>query len=330
MIRVGTRESKLARFQTEFVIGLLKDRAPEFDFVAHTVKTQGDKDRTKPLYEMGGAGVFVKELEDALLAHEVDFVVHSLKDLPTKLPAGLVLAAVPDRSDVRDALISRDGLCLAELPAGAKVATSSRRRAAQIKQKRQDLTFVDIRGNVDTRLRKLEEGHCDAMILAAAGLTRLNLTRHITEYLEVDTLMPAVGQGALAVECRADDMRTRELLRLIDNRVLRNEIECERAFLDELGGGCSVPIGALAVTTDSGMLRLRACVASASGHKMMHDIEEAKLDCDVHGGDRVRNCNQPNESESCGRRLAKRMLDNGAREILGELLSIPVPKIAPP
>lgn len=326
MIRVGTRESKLARFQTDFVIGLLKERAPQFDFIVHTVKTQGDKDRTKPLYEMGGTGVFVKELEDALLAHEVDFVVHSLKDLPTKLPAGLVLAAVPDRSDVRDALISRDGLGLAELPTGAKIATSSRRRAAQIRQKRSDLTFVDIRGNVDTRLRKLEEGHCDAMILAAAGLTRLGLTSHITEYLETETLMPAVGQGALAVECRIDDLQTRELLRLIDDHVLRNAVECERAFLDELGGGCSVPIGALAVINNSGMLSLRACVASASGDKMMHDTEEVNLN-----GEKAK-FNSENEAESilCGRRLAKRMLGNGAGEILGELLSIPVPKIAPP
>ncbi|MCA9806150.1 MAG: hydroxymethylbilane synthase, partial [Cyanobacteria bacterium HKST-UBA02] len=241
-MKVGTRASKLARLQTDLVVGRIAEGFPSETVEIVTISTGGDRNRSVPIADLGVRGVFVKELEDALLAGEVDFVVHSLKDMPSDLPDGLCLVAVLNREDRRDVLVSRDGLSLAKLPPKSRVATSSRRRAAQIKAVRDDLEFVDIRGNVPTRIEKMQAGQCDAMVLAAAGLTRLGLDEHISEAFAIDVCTPAAGQGALALECREKDRELIAKLISLDEPTVRAEIECERAYLAELGGGCSVPI----------------------------------------------------------------------------------------
>ena len=314
LLRVGTRESQLARLQTDIVVARLSQHYPDLDFEIHHITTGGDKIQDRPIAAIGGRGVFVKELEEALLQDRVDFVVHSLKDLPTDLPAGLKLACVIDRSDPRDVFLSEKYASLADLPAGASVATSSRRRAAQLLALRPDLNFVDMRGNIPTRLRKLAEGQCDAMILAAAGLLRLDQGDKIKEYLPLQIVTPAVGQGALAVECRSADADLCGILKKIEDPDLALEIAAERAFLDELGGGCSVPAGALAKITSeqkSGagdLLVLSGCVAALDGSVVMRD----EIKGDKH------------DAFKLGQTLAKRMQNNGAEKILTELrLSTP-------
>jgi len=302
-IRVGTRESQLALLQTDAVVAHLKAAYPELQVEIKPISTHGDKVLNKPLVELGGRGVFVKELEEALLADEVDLVVHSLKDLPTDLPPGLALAAVLDREDPRDVLVSRNHVHFKDLPAGAKVATSSRRRAAQLRAIRHDLEFIDIRGNLPTRLRKQDEGLCDAMVLAAAGLLRLGLKDRITEFLEPSISIPAVGQAALAIECRSNDKNILDLLQRIDNPYVRAQITAERAFLEQLGGGCSVPIGALCTISNDGNLSISGCVASLDGAKILRATQQAS----VH------------EAEALGKNLAKQMIEMGADEILDEL-----------
>lgn len=268
----------------------------------------------KPIAELGTRGVFVKELEEALLVCEVDLVVHSLKDLPTNLPAGLTLAAVLDREDPRDVLVSHNNIPFSKLPPGARVATSSRRRAAQLKFLRKDLSFVDIRGNIPTRLRKHDDGDCDAMVLAAAGLIRLEMTDRIAEYFDPSSSTPAVGQGALGIECRSGDERILALLLELDNPSVRAQITAERSFLDELGGGCSVPIGALAAITKDGLLRLDGCVAAMDGSKVFRSSLEAPLD----------------EASELGRRLAAQMLGTEAREVLESLKQLTSNTVSPP
>ncbi len=261
ILRVGTRESKLARLQTEIVMGQLAIPSPISISGSKLITTGGDKVQDRPIAEIGGRGVFVKELEEALLENRVDLVVHSLKDLPTELPTGLKLACVIDRSDPRDVLVSDKYSSLAELPAGAKVATSSRRRSAQLLAQRKDLHFVDMRGNIPTRIKKLAEGQCDAMILAAAGLLRLDMADKIKEYLPLDLCLPAVGQGALAIECRTSDNDLCSILNEIEDEDSAREVEAERAFLDQLGSGCSVPAGALG-RVEGHTLTLHGCVAA--------------------------------------------------------------------
>ncbi len=309
-IRVGTRESKLARLQTDTVIAILKTNFPDANFEVHPITTAGDKVLDRPIVELGGRGVFVKELEEALLEDRVDFVVHSLKDLPTDLPAGLTLACVLSRQDARDIFVSNKASSFMELAAGSTVATSSRRRAAQLSALRQDLKFVDMRGNIPTRIRKLEEGQCDAMILAAAGLLRLEFDDKITQYLDLDICTPAVGQGALAVECRGNDKDILEMLACIEDKDTKDEITAERAFLDVLGGGCSVPAGALAQVqaADQTKLKLTGCVAALDGSEIYRDS--------ISG---------PREyAHLLGKALAKKLQDAGADKILEELrLSTP-------
>lgn len=296
------------------VLQSLKDCFPSIPFQVVPVSTHGDQVRDKPLAELGVRGVFVKELEEALLREEVDLVVHSLKDLPTEMPAGLILAAVPCREDPRDALVSHDNLPLEKLPDGATVATSSRRRAAQLRALRQDLKFVDIRGNVDTRLRKHDEGHCDAMVLAAAGLTRLGLTSRIAQYIEPQLSTPAVGQGALAIECRAGDAMVLSLLAKLDNASVRAAITAERAFLHELGGGCSIPIGALATIDPNGLLKLTGCVASTDGASIFRASMERRQE----------------DAFILGTQLANHMLGMGARQVLEELKQTTSNMVSPP
>ncbi len=276
-IRVGTRESQLARLQTDIVVDRLRAKHPDKHFEIVPVTTHGDKVQDKPIADLGTRGVFVKELEKALLAEEVDLVVHSLKDLPTDLPDDLLLAAVLDRADPRDVLVSHNQVRLQDLPTGSRVATSSRRRIAQLKSIRQDLEYVDMRGNIQTRLRKHDEKQCEAMVLAAAGLIRLGLNDRITEFLPVELSTPAVGQGALAVECRANDRSVCEMLHEIEDLEVRLHTQAERAFLDQMGGGCSVPIGALAVSPNAGLLRISGCVAELDGSKILRSAVEGEM-----------------------------------------------------
>jgi hydroxymethylbilane synthase len=312
-IRIGTRESQLAQLQTSIVVEAIKANYPEAKIDVVFVTTRGDKTQDRPISALGTRGVFVKELEEALLAGEVDLVVHSLKDLPTDLPDGLCLASVLQRADARDALVSKNKTRFTDLPAGSKVATSSRRRAAQLRSIRNDLEFIDIRGNVPTRLRKHDEGQCDAMVLAAAGLHRLDLQDRISEYFESAVSTPAAGQGALAIECRTDDKRILEITASIEDKTVRAEITSERAFLDKLGGGCSVPIGALATADGAGRLKLIGCVTSIDGKSVIRDeIEGASSD-----------------AEKLGVTLADKLLELGAREVLEHLKQIPV-TLSPP
>ncbi len=242
-IKVGIRRSKLAIVQAEIVLARLRSHNPELQFELIYVTNPGDKIRDRPIAEVGESGVFVKELENALLAKTVAIVVHSLKDLPTEMPKDLALAAVSDREDPRDVLISHKQLKFSQLPKDATVATSSRRRSAQLLAQRKDLKFIDIRGNVPTRLKKHDDGQCNAIILAAAGLIRLGLAERITEFLPIDICLPAAGQGVLGCQCRKDDTAIYQLLSKINDPKVEAEVVAERTFLQELGGGCSVPIG---------------------------------------------------------------------------------------
>jgi hydroxymethylbilane synthase len=312
-IKVGTRASKLARIQTEILIAHLSKQCPDATFEVVLVTTSGDKVRDRPIAEVGEVGVFVKELEDALLNCEVDVVTHSLKDLPTAVPAGLTLGAVMDREDPRDVLISRNGIKFVDLPLNSTVATSSRRRTAQLIAARKDLLFIDIRGNVPTRLRKHDEGECDAMILAAAGLKRLGLLNRASEYLDTDLCVPAAGQGALAAECRTGDTEILELLKRTDDPTVRAEVTAERAFLESLGGGCSVPIGALAKCAH-GVLELTGCVAALDGSKMIKEHASGPL----------------TDPKELGGRLAEIVIDLGAEKILAQLRRSKAKAISPP
>ena len=244
-VRVGTRGSPLALAQTELALSRLRAAHPSVAFELVIVTTQGDADRTAPLAGMG-LGVFVSEIERRLATGDIDLAVHSLKDLPSTLPDGMAIGAIPERADPRDALVSHLGHPLAQLPAGARIGTSSPRRAAQIAGQRPDLTIVPIRGNVETRLRKAAGAECDAAILAAAGLHRLNLAHAITQYLPPEQFVPPPGQGALAIEIRAADARMAALVAAAHHPPTAAAVAAERAFLALLGGGCQVPVGAYA------------------------------------------------------------------------------------
>ena len=248
--RVGTRKSALARAQTELVLEMLRRARPGVELEVVTISTEGDERRDVPIAALGGTGAFVKRLERALLAGEIDLAVHSLKDVPTALEPGLVLAGIPQRGDPRDVLVvggaTRYEGALPELPEGARIGTGSARRGVQLRALRPDLRILDVRGNVDTRLRKLDAGEYDALALALAGLERLGVEGRTRRALEPDEVVPMVGQGALAIEARADDAGAVELARLVDSPETRACVEAERAFLAGLGGGCQLPVGALA------------------------------------------------------------------------------------
>jgi hydroxymethylbilane synthase len=271
---IGTRGSPLALWQAEHVRALLIDaHAFEPDAVALSViTTSGDRIRDKPLRDFGGKGLFTKEIDEALLGGAVDLAVHSMKDLPTDLPPGIVIAAVLKRGDVRDAFISAKCESLAELPPGAVVGSSSLRRQAQVKRLRPDLQTIDLRGNVETRLKKLEQGMVDATLLAVAGLERLGLTGHISSVLPTDEMLPAVAQGAIGVVCRSDDAETRALLQALNDESTSTAVACERAFLGELDGSCRTPIAGLAEIAD-GLLRFRGLVLTPDGSEW-HEVEK--------------------------------------------------------
>ena len=296
----ATRPSALARWQTNWVINALKNIHPALECKEKIITTQGDKILDKPLPEIGGKGLFTQELESELLSGAVHCAVHSLKDLPVENPAGLTIGCIPARAEVRDALISKNGYTLATLPKGASVGTSSLRRAAQILSLRPDLRTESLRGNVDTRLRKALDDQYDAIILAGAGLIRLGLDQHVTQWLSLDVMLPAPGQGALAIQCRADDQTALNLLAKLEDDSTRRCVTAERAFLSGLGGGCSVPVAAYAVVSDpSAMISLTGLVISEDGRKAIK-VQRAGMDAQILGYE-----------------LAQRAIAQGANEILG-------------
>jgi hydroxymethylbilane synthase len=287
---IGSRGSALALWQARYIAARLESLGVETRI--EIIRTTGDKIQDVPLAKVGGKGLFTKEIEEALLAGAIDLAVHSMKDVPVELPAGLTLAAIPEREDPRDAIVG------ASLSAAKKIGTSSLRRAAQLRALR-DVEIETLRGNVDTRLRKLEEGRCDAIVLAAAGLRRLGWEDRIREWIPVEIMCPAPGQGALAIETRVAG-EAREIARRLDHAETRRAVEAERAFVAVLGGGCQLPIGAYAVL-EGGAIHLRAVVASPDGSRLIKGEQRGT------------------DPSRVGAELGARLLDQGAREILDEV-----------
>jgi hydroxymethylbilane synthase len=302
-VRIGTRGSKLALWQTEFVRRKLSDVFPDVEFEVKVIKTKGDKILDSPLSKIGDKGIFTREIEIELLNREIDIAVHSLKDLPTKLPEGLIIGAVTEREDVRDVLISKDNLKLAELPKEAVIATGSLRRRAQLLHFRSDFKFVDLRGNIDTRFRKFDESNWDAMVLAFAGVRRMNYEGRIAELISTDIVLPAVGQGAIAIEVREDDVKILDLVRRINHIETELATRSERALLRRLEGGCQVPIGAFAIVND-GKIKISAMISNFDGTFFVRDSIEGFVSNDV---------------EEIGFELAEKLLEQGGARILEEI-----------
>ncbi|APH04201.1 hydroxymethylbilane synthase [Bacillus weihaiensis] len=268
-IVIGSRRSKLALTQTNWVINQLKSFGLPFEFEVKEIVTKGDRILDVTLSKVGGKGLFVKEIEQAMIDGDIDMAVHSMKDMPGILPEGLTIGCIPDREDYRDVLISKDHKKLSELPAGAVVGTSSLRRSAQLLMERPDLDIKWIRGNIDTRLDKLKTEDYDAIILAAAGLSRMGWSKEIiTEFLEPETCLPAVGQGALAIECREDDKELLELLANLTDQKTKLAVTAERTFLTKMEGGCQVPIAGFATVTDDMHISFTGLIASPDGKEV--------------------------------------------------------------
>src|ERR1051326_581416 len=297
-LRIGSRGSQLALWQANHVASLLREQGHSVEI--EVIKTTGDKITDVALAKVGTKGMFTKEIEEALAEKRVDLAVHSLKDVPTELAPEFTLAAVMKREDPRDAFISIQYSALEELPRGARVGTSSLRRQCQLKAMRRDVEIFPLRGNVDTRLRKLESGEYDAIILAAAGVHRLGVDKHVRSRIEPDVMCPAAGQGALAIEARSDDRGTQSLLSFLEDADTRQAIECERALLGALGGGCQVPIGAYAQRQETG-LHLRAMVGRPDGSEVLR----------AHG--------TADDPEKLGRETAQNLLRRGADKILHDV-----------
>ncbi len=272
-IIVGSRRSRLAITQTNWVINQLKELGAPYEFEVKEIVTKGDQILDVTLSKVGGKGLFVKEIEQALLNKDIDMAVHSMKDMPAVLPDGLTIGCIPPREDHRDALISKDHVKLADLKPGAIVGTSSLRRSAQLLAERPDLEIKWIRGNIDTRLEKLKNEDYDAIILAAAGLARMGWKSDVvTEFLEPELCLPAVGQGALAIECRESDADLLEQLEKLTCNEAKVTVEAERAFLDKMEGGCQVPIAGFATANDAGSIELTALVASPDGKTIFKEV----------------------------------------------------------
>jgi hydroxymethylbilane synthase len=297
-LRIGTRGSALAMWQARSVVKVIAtSTGAEPEIVI--IKTSGDKFQQASFSQIGGKGVFIKELEDALLERRIDLAVHSMKDVPTELPAGLTIAAIGKREDVRDALLSASGATLAALPQGARVGTSSLRRQAQLLYARRDLRVLGLRGNVDTRIEKLKRGDYDAIVLAKAGLDRLGLCEKISEVLPCNVSLPAAGQGAIGIETRAADAETLRLLAALEDKETRSTVTAERAALAGLGGGCQVPIGAWG-RIENGKLLLDVAVLSPDGAQRLWEQDSGTVE----------------EAEALGRRIAKKLRDGGAAALL--------------
>ncbi len=312
-LRIGTRRSPLARAQAAWVRDRLAARHAWLPIALLPMETQGDRWLDAPLAKLGGKGLFVKELEEALLDGRIDLAVHSLKDVPVVLPEGLHLGAICEREDPRDALVAPRHGTFDRLPRGARVGTSSLRRQSQMKARRPDLDIVPLRGNVQTRLERFEREGLDAVVLALAGLRRLGLEDRVTEILDPEVSLPAIGQGALAIECRAKDATTNERLGPMAHAESTLATRAERAFLARLGGGCQVPLGAYA-TLEGPALRLRAFVGSPDG---LRAVRGERRGPSVSG-------------EAIGRALAEELIAAGAEEILADLEGAPGPAIDPP
>lgn len=299
---IATRGSQLALAQARWVAARLVELNPGLKVDLDIIKTTGDKILDVPLAQVGGKGLFVKEIEDALLAGRAGLAVHSMKDVPSELPAGLMLAAVTNREDARDVLVTRRGQGLDAVPEGGRVGTSSLRRQAQLLALRPGLVMVPVRGNVETRLRKLDTENLDAVVLAAAGLNRLGLKDVKALPLETSLMLPAVGQGALGLECRADDAPTRELISALNHPPTAQALVAERGFLARLEGGCQVPIAGHAVL-EKGIVVLRGLVASLDGRRVVKGEGLAP----------------PDQARAMGERVAEEILARGGREILAEV-----------
>ncbi len=301
-IRIGTRGSQLALWQANWVKGKLSDWNPGIEVEIHKIKTTGDKILDVPLAKVGGKGLFVKEIEEALFDKKIDIAVHSMKDVPTDLPEGLCISAITEREDPRDALISKDGLNLKELKKGAKIGTSSLRRQVQLLNFRDDFKIHQLRGNLNTRMKKLNAGDFDAIMLAAAGVKRMGWEDKITEYLPYDIFLPAIGQGALGIEIRKSDKDIEKIIERFNHRETSLCVRAERAFLKRLEGGCQVPIAAFGTINGNG-IKLEGMVGSIDGKILYRDSEEDK----------------ENNVEELGIRLAEKLLNKGADKILKEV-----------
>jgi hydroxymethylbilane synthase len=299
---VGSRRSKLALTQTNWVIDQLKKINPSYDFEVKEIVTKGDKILDVTLSKVGGKGLFVKEIEQAMLDGEIDLAIHSMKDMPAVLPEGLVIGCIPEREDHRDALISKGHVKLADLQPGSVIGTSSLRRGAQILAKRPDLEIKWIRGNIDTRLAKLETEEYDAIILAAAGLSRMGWASDVvTEFLEPEVCLPAVGQGALSIECRGSDKELLELLEKFTCTETDQTVRAERAFLHKMEGGCQVPIAGYAYMNEDEKIVLTALVASPDGKTIYKERLEGS------------------DPEQLGTAAANYLIDKGAKALIDEV-----------
>jgi hydroxymethylbilane synthase len=301
-LRIATRQSRLALWQAEHVAALLRAAHPGLDVALVPMTTQGDRILDRPLANIGGKGLFIKELELAMAENRADIAVHSMKDVPSELPAGMLLAAMLPRADPRDAFVSLRHKDFASLPQGARVGTSSLRRQCQLKHSRPDLELVTLRGNVDTRLRKLEEQQYDAIILAAAGLVRLGLESRITQYFACEQSVPAVGQGIIGIECRADDARNIAFVRALNDAAAWQCCLAERAFAQRLEGSCQSPIAGFA-TLDGEQLQLHAVIGSPDGREIYRGVQKGAV-ADAH---------------AIGVALAETLLKDGAEQLLDRL-----------
>ncbi len=302
IIKIGTRGSKLALWQANWVKSALKAGHPSLSVEIVAIKTKGDKILDVPLAKVGGKGLFVKEIEDALLNGSIDLAVHSMKDMPAEIPNGLCIGAIPKRETPQDVLISRKGLLLSQLKQNARIGTSSLRRTAQLLHARPDLVVLPLRGNLDTRLKKLETENLDAIILAAAGVKRLDLEHRITEYLDEKVMLPAVGQGALCIEIRENDPEVKSIIALLEHHQTRTVVLGERAFLNRLEGGCQVPIAAHGKIEKS-TFTLCGLVATVDGTTVIRETLSGHKD----------------SSEIIGVKLADRLAEMGAKTIMENL-----------
>lgn len=301
-LRIATRKSQLALWQAEHVAAQLRHFHPDVEVELVTMTTQGDKILDAPLAKIGGKGLFVKELEQSLLRDEADMAVHSMKDVPVELPPGLGLHAILLREDPRDAFVSNEFDAFETLPQGAHVGTSSLRRQCQLMQKRPDLKISPLRGNVNTRLKKLDDGHYDAIILAAAGLRRLGMETRIQQYLGPDIIVPAIGQGAIGIECRDDDTQLIDMLRPLSDAKTTQRVQAERSLNAALQGGCQVPIAGYA-ELEHGVIVLQGLVGRPDGSEIVAGVISGR----------------PEDADELGRVLAEDLKSRGAQEILQEL-----------
>jgi hydroxymethylbilane synthase len=304
-IKIGTRGSKLALWQANWTKSALENKFPHQSIELVILKTQGDKIIDVPLAKVGGKGLFVKEIEHALLEHQIDIAVHSMKDMPAEIPEGLCIGAIPKRENPTDVLISKNGLRLAELKSGSVIGTSSLRRGAQLRHTRPDITIMPLRGNLDTRLKKLDTGDIDAIVLAAAGVRRLNLEERITEYLEHTIMLPAIGQGALCIQIRSEDSFVGPMVRPMNDEPTHAIVKGERAFLNRLEGGCQVPIAGYGKIEEN-QFTLTGLVANADGTIVIKDTLAGAVA----------------SSENIGMELAEKLLMKGADKILEKLKSL--------